>query len=55
MKRQLGILNTDIHTLFIERVSVRKWRTYVFADEADEDLKKGEKEDILQEVELVKV
>lgn len=39
----------------MERVPVRKWRTYVVADEMGQTLEKGEKENIVQQVELMKV
>jgi hypothetical protein len=50
-----GRTNPDIDRLFMGRVPVRKWRTYVVADEIDQTLEKGEKENIVQQVELMKV
>jgi sugar porter (SP) family MFS transporter len=47
-----GRTNTDIDRLFMERVPVRKWRTYVFAETQESELKTGEKGTFAQEVEV---
>lgn len=49
-----GRTNTEVDLLFMESVPVRRWRTHVFAEE-DQSLEKGEKENIVQEVEEAKV
>ena len=52
LARTTGRTNTDIDRLFMERVPVRKWRTYVFAETQESELKKSSEKGTLAKVEV---